>query len=342
MNQQNAPLTVHPAAEAYRLMTDEELAALAADIGEHGQHDPIIVGRVEGSKEQHQIVDGRNRAKACGIAGVVPKFETREFKSEEAIRAFVKSRSERRDISKGQRAMGHALLYPEGRQGGSRKRGASSETELGFSKVRLSQARTVLAYSRELALKVRDGPETLDAALATVATERQKLDTNENKIARLQKAAPDLAELVIEERMAVDDAIAAVNERERKTRELIDAGHRAANGGLTDYLVNIASIAAAVQLGERDLLPPERLDAIVEATKNLWGLFEAQGGLRPDRNPGDVYGDTMRSVRSVIEAALSACDGCDDSAEERKRLFGGLYELIETLDRPAPKSMTAA
>jgi hypothetical protein len=61
------------------------------------------------------------------------------------IRRFIRDRSERRDISKGQRAMGHALLFPEAQRGGSRKK--SSETKLGFSKVRLSQARTVLAYS---------------------------------------------------------------------------------------------------------------------------------------------------------------------------------------------------
>src|SRR3984893_13099904 len=162
MNQQNAvPITVHPAAEAYRLMTEEELSALAADIAANGQHDPVILGRVEGSKEQHQIVDGRNRAKACGIAGVVPTFETREFKDEEAIRAFVKSRSERRDLTKGQRAMGHALLSPDPEKGGRGKKSANSKDTLGFSIMRLSQARTVLAYSRELALKVRDGSESL-------------------------------------------------------------------------------------------------------------------------------------------------------------------------------------
>jgi ParB-like nuclease domain len=274
MNAQD-PLTVHPAAEAYRTMNGDELASLAADIGEHGQHDPIILGRVAGSKEQHRIVDGRNRARACGIAKAVPKFETREFENEEAIRAFVKSRSERRDITKGQRAMGHALLYPDPERGGRGKKGKVTET-VGFSSQRLSYARTVLAYSRDLALAVRDGTESLDAAYATVTAERQKLDTKESKLARLQKTAPDLAELVTEERMGFDDAIAAINERERKTREIILAGERAADGGMTDYLANIASIAAAVQLGRRDLLSPERLDAIIKATESLWGLF--QGG----------------------------------------------------------------
>jgi ABC-type transporter Mla subunit MlaD len=206
---------------------------------------------------------------------VVPKFETREFESEAAIRAFVKSRSERRDLSKGQRAMGVALLFPDAEKGGRGKKGKALETG-GFSRQRLGEARAVLAYARDLALAVRDGTENLDAALATVMAERQKLGTKENKITRLLKDAPDLADHVIEERMAVDDAIAALNERERKTREIIEAGERAANGGMTDYLVNIASIAAAVKLGKRDLLAPERLDAIVEATQNLWALFQPE------------------------------------------------------------------
>ena len=84
---------------------------------------------------------------------------------EEAIRAFVKSRSERRDLSKGQRAMGHALLFPEGAK--LKRKGSSSVSEdQGFSAARLSQARTVLSYSRDLALAVRDGTEKLDDAFA--------------------------------------------------------------------------------------------------------------------------------------------------------------------------------
>jgi ParB-like chromosome segregation protein Spo0J len=59
-------------------------------------------------------------------------------------------------------------------------------------------------------------------------------------------------------------------------------------------------------------------------------------------NPADVYGDAMRSVRSAIEAALSAYDSSDDVAEQRARLFAGLYSLLENLDRPARKPEAAA
>lgn len=107
------------------------------------------------------------------------------------------------------------MLYPDPDKAGRGKKGKATET-VGFSQQRLREARQVLAYSRDLALAVRDGTESLDAALATVTAERQKLDTKETKLARLQKAAPDLAELVTEERMTLDDAIAALDERERK------------------------------------------------------------------------------------------------------------------------------
>src|SRR6266481_5023290 len=73
-----ADILIHPATECFRLMNEEELAALAADISENGQTDPIIVGQVNSSGDEF-VVDGRNRLKACKIAGVEPKLERRQF-----------------------------------------------------------------------------------------------------------------------------------------------------------------------------------------------------------------------------------------------------------------------
>jgi hypothetical protein len=58
--------------------------------------------------------------------------------------------------------MGVALLFPDPDKRGRGNKGKSSETD-GFSQTRLKLARAVLAYSRELALKVRDGGVKLDA-----------------------------------------------------------------------------------------------------------------------------------------------------------------------------------
>jgi len=102
-------------------------------------------------------------------------------------RAFVKSRSERRDLSKGERAMGLAFLYPEPEKGGRGKKAQNDKETLGFSRMRLSQARAVLRHSRELAEAVRDGTIKLDEALERIQNERKELESAEAQRGLLRK-----------------------------------------------------------------------------------------------------------------------------------------------------------
>ena len=63
----------HPATDAYRMMTDEELASLGSDIAENGLIDAIVTTDLDG---EEVIVDGRNRLRACEMASVTPRFES--------------------------------------------------------------------------------------------------------------------------------------------------------------------------------------------------------------------------------------------------------------------------
>jgi hypothetical protein len=208
---------IHPAAEAYRLMTDEELASLAADMAANGQRD--IIGRVNGAVSE-ALVDGRNRLRACEIAGIEPRFETIQFENDEEIKAFVKSRGERRNISKGEQAMAVAWLYPETSPGKRTKGSATTLSETNkVSTTRLSQARTVYHYSRELAAKVRDGIVKLDKALEQVDAARKELESTEVKLVRLRAEAPDLADQVDEERLTLTEAYAAFEQRKHDEEE---------------------------------------------------------------------------------------------------------------------------
>jgi ParB-like chromosome segregation protein Spo0J len=114
-------IKIHPAAECVRLMDEEELASLAASIEAHGLRDPIIMGRVNGATSE-MLIDGRNRLRACEIAGVEPRFETMQFEDDEAIKAFVADKSEHRNITKGQKAMRPAP--PGAGKGRQREKGA--------------------------------------------------------------------------------------------------------------------------------------------------------------------------------------------------------------------------
>jgi N6-adenosine-specific RNA methylase IME4 len=63
-------LLVHPAATLFPMMDAEALQALADDIREHGQREPVIL-------YHGAVLDGRNRLRACELAGVEPRFVTR-------------------------------------------------------------------------------------------------------------------------------------------------------------------------------------------------------------------------------------------------------------------------
>lgn len=97
-------MKVHPAAELFPMLGERELAALAADIRENGQLHPIVVW-------DGVVVDGRNRLRACELAGVDPVFAERSFASEWECASFVASVNiARRHLSDSQRAMVGAEL----------------------------------------------------------------------------------------------------------------------------------------------------------------------------------------------------------------------------------------
>ena len=63
-------MKVHPVAEMFPMMTEEELDELAEDIKQNGLLNPII------KDKDDVLIDGRNRLEACKRAGVEPVFET--------------------------------------------------------------------------------------------------------------------------------------------------------------------------------------------------------------------------------------------------------------------------
>ena len=152
--------TVHPAASLFScLPSPDELQDLADDIKEHGLIHPIIID------EQKQIVDGRNRAAACELAGIKPTFK--ELNGRDPRAYIVSANLARRNLTKGQQAMVLAMIYPEPERGrGKKDEGKKVQESCGFSRERVRQARSILRHSPGLAEDVMKGTISLDEALA--------------------------------------------------------------------------------------------------------------------------------------------------------------------------------
>lgn len=89
---------IHPFANSFPMIGDDEMRALAADIKAHGQEEPIVT-------YGDQIIDGRNRLVACNLAGVTPTFKDWVPRPGESPITFIVSRNlHRRHLTPSQRA----------------------------------------------------------------------------------------------------------------------------------------------------------------------------------------------------------------------------------------------
>jgi ParB-like chromosome segregation protein Spo0J len=94
-------LEFHPVANIFPLLEGAAFDELVADIREHGLHEAVVV--FEG-----KVLDGRNRCRACGAAGVEPTFTV--YQGDDPIGYVVSLNLRRRHLSESQRAMVAAKL----------------------------------------------------------------------------------------------------------------------------------------------------------------------------------------------------------------------------------------
>ncbi|MGJ5049945.1 hypothetical protein ACQR09_23000 [Bradyrhizobium oligotrophicum] len=180
--------------------------ALVADIAENGIRDPLV-------SYEDMLLDGRNRYRAAEKAGVtITGRLVKPFnpdKDGDPLAWVISKNLHRRHLNESQRAMVAARVATL-KHGGNQWSGqlaaptqeqAAAMLNVGERSIR--RARLVIDHgSAELAALV-------DQALADVETARRNQSSAEAQTARLRAEAPDLADLVAEERMKLSDGIAA-------------------------------------------------------------------------------------------------------------------------------------
>lgn len=203
-------MAVHPAAAVFPMLGDDELRELAEDIKANGLLHPIILDA------DGVLIDGRNRFAACNLAGVEPEFKTLPD-GVDPVAYILSENIRRRHMSKGQQAMAIAqmLELEGGRYTGARALTFATKV----TETRLSYAVSVLRYAPDKADSVREGFISLDEAYAEARGRKNAASSLDSQVSRLRTEAPDLADLVTEERMTLRDALAALEQRIRDERE---------------------------------------------------------------------------------------------------------------------------
>jgi len=93
----------HLISRIYPMMDSEQLQELATDIKEHGLLESVVL--YEG-----KILDGRNRYRACELAGVPVRFDT--FSGDSPTAFVISMNAKRRHLTASQKAAAAALAEP--------------------------------------------------------------------------------------------------------------------------------------------------------------------------------------------------------------------------------------
>ena len=172
------PLEPHPFAALFPELPPEELSLLARDIKERGQNEPIILYK-------GLILDGRNRYRACQIAGVKPWIEEFDRRGDKGSpEDFVLSRNlRRRHLSMGQKAAialdwsEQIELNPESEKTKAlgRPKGTVSEAAkyIGINEQRVFEVRQIREANPSLYQEVQAGRRSLNSALREISLPRE-------------------------------------------------------------------------------------------------------------------------------------------------------------------------
>lgn len=222
-------MKVHPVADLFPMLSDDELSELAEDIKANGQVHPIVTATIDG---EETLIDGRNRLAACELAGIEPRFTS--LNGHDPVSFILSTNVQRRHLTKSQTAM--AVARAQLFLGNKGQQEVADATDV--SQTSLAKAVIVLRFAPELADAVMAGTMPLNDAYEKARKRKQAKEQQEKadqedaeaataeaeqravRLAAMRKRYSDLYEQVTEERLSLGEAesIADTRDRDRESR----------------------------------------------------------------------------------------------------------------------------
>ena len=206
----------HPVSAIFPLLEGEELAQLAENIKQNGLLEAITVS-------DGLILDGRNRYRACQLAGTKPRFEVFESGKGSAVTFVVSKNLHRRHLTISQRAAIALQVVPMLAEEAKKRQGA----------------RTDLVESKGRSTSVSPDTDVSHSATAVAADLMGISKPTVDRALRVQRESPDQIERIKAGEITVGEAHRAVAETKGKSNRqstLEGAAHRRMEeivGGLT-------------------------------------------------------------------------------------------------------------
>ena len=201
----------HPYAGTYPLITGDEWNDLVNSIRAHGLLEPIWL-------HQGQILDGRNRNRACAEAGVEPRFREYEGDDQSALEFMKAMNRHRRHLTAGQKAIAAGKYYGFYAELAKERQGA----------------RTDLAPDKDLCATWRRSPtEKPEPKVERSSAEAAKITgASSRSVERARKVtteAPDLIERVWKGDLELGRAERIIRDRHAEKRRVTQAREDAEN-----------------------------------------------------------------------------------------------------------------
>jgi 16S rRNA G966 N2-methylase RsmD len=215
-----ASIPFHPAADIFPLMQGEEFAALVEDMRAHGQREPIVL-------HEGQILDGRNRYRACEALGIDPACV--EWPGEGSPVAFVVSLNlHRRHLTESQRAMVGARIKPMFEAEARERQGARTDL-----RANLRESVQPAKASERAAEAVNVSPRSVESASRVLEQGAADLIAAVNAGEASVSAAAEIATLPVDTQREVvavgpDEIVREANriKRERKAQRRAERAAR--------------------------------------------------------------------------------------------------------------------
>ena len=191
-------MKIHPAAEIFPMLSDEELDSLAVDIKTHGLRHPLVM-------HDRELLDGRNRLAACKIAGVAPSFV--EYEGDSPVSFVISVNIKRRQLDASQRACVAVEIEPMFAVEAKKRQGQRTDIVANLPQCNQAKARDQAAevvsvsprmvqYAKEIKTKNPEAFERVKSGEVTVNEVHQEIKREKRADASAKKHAEETANSV--------------------------------------------------------------------------------------------------------------------------------------------------